>query len=34
VQSRMESILRAENPADPFLERPEVGAQLRAALRS
>ncbi|MFT4243050.1 MAG: SDR family oxidoreductase [Acidovorax sp.] len=34
VQSRMESILRIENPADPFAERPEVGAQLRAALRA
>ena len=34
VQSRMESILRIENPADPFKERPEVGAQLKAALRA
>ena len=34
VQSRMESILQIKNPADPFLERPEVGAQLRAALRA
>lgn len=34
VQSRMESILRIENPADPFLERPEVGLQLKAALRA
>ena len=34
LQSRMESILRIENPADPFLERPEVGAQLKAALRA
>jgi len=34
LQSRMESILRTENPADPFLERPEVGAQLKAALRA
>ena len=33
VQSRMEGIVRIENPADPFLERPEVGAQLKAALR-
>lgn len=33
VQSRMESIVRITNPADPFLERPEIGAQLKAALR-
>jgi hypothetical protein len=33
VQSRMESIVMAKNPADPFLERPEVGAKLKAALR-
>lgn len=34
VRSRMESIVRIENPADPFLERPEVGQQLKAALRA
>jgi len=34
VQSRMESIVRIENPADPFLERPEVGRQLKEALRA
>jgi NAD(P)-dependent dehydrogenase (short-subunit alcohol dehydrogenase family) len=33
VQSRMESIVQAKNPADPFLERPEVGEKLKAALR-
>jgi len=33
VQSRMESIVKIENPADPFGERPELGDQLRAALR-
>jgi NAD(P)-dependent dehydrogenase (short-subunit alcohol dehydrogenase family) len=33
VRSRMECIIEARNPADPFLERPEVGAQLKAALR-
>lgn len=33
VQSRMESIVRIENPADPFLERPDIGQQLKAALR-
>jgi NAD(P)-dependent dehydrogenase (short-subunit alcohol dehydrogenase family) len=33
VRSRMEAIVDIENPPDPFLERPEVGAQLRTALR-
>jgi NAD(P)-dependent dehydrogenase (short-subunit alcohol dehydrogenase family) len=34
VQSRMESIVAARNPADPFGERPEIGVQLKAALRA
>ncbi|MBX3611407.1 MAG: SDR family oxidoreductase [Hydrogenophaga sp.] len=34
VRSRMEAIVAVENPPDPFLERPEVGVQLKAALRS
>jgi len=33
VQSRMEAIVGQGNPPDPFAQRPEVGAQLRAALR-
>ena len=33
VRARMEGIVNATNPADPFLERPEIGEQLRAALR-
>jgi NAD(P)-dependent dehydrogenase (short-subunit alcohol dehydrogenase family) len=33
VQSRMESILRIENPADPFKERPDIGQKLKAQLR-
>ncbi|NCT95918.1 MAG: SDR family oxidoreductase [Comamonadaceae bacterium] len=33
VRSRMEAIVNVQNPPDPFMERPEVGAQLRAALR-
>jgi NAD(P)-dependent dehydrogenase (short-subunit alcohol dehydrogenase family) len=33
VRSRMEAIVAGENPTDPFLERPEVGTQLKAALR-
>ena len=34
VQERMQGIVAMRNPPDPFLERPEVGAQLRAALRA
>ncbi len=34
VQTRMEDILQGRNPTDPFAGKPEVGAQLRAALRS
>lgn len=33
VRARMENIVTATNPVDPFLQRPEIGAQLRAALR-
>lgn len=33
VQQRMEDILQRRNPSDPFADRPQVGAQLRAALR-
>ena len=33
VRSRMEAIVDIRNPPDPFLERPEVGEQLRTALR-
>jgi hypothetical protein len=33
VKSRMEHIVAAANPADPYLERPEIGANLRAQLR-
>ena len=34
VRSRMEGIVAGTNPADPFLERPELGEQLKAALRA
>ncbi len=34
VQSRMESIVKGENPADPFLARPDIGDKLREQLRS
>ena len=33
VRSRMDSIVQGANPPDPFAERPQVGEQLRAALR-
>jgi NAD(P)-dependent dehydrogenase (short-subunit alcohol dehydrogenase family) len=33
VQLRMEDVLAGRNPTDPFIERPEVGRQLREALR-
>jgi NAD(P)-dependent dehydrogenase (short-subunit alcohol dehydrogenase family) len=34
VQPRMQDILQARNPTDPFADKPELGAQLRAALRA
>lgn len=34
VQQRMEDVLQRRNPSDPFADRPQVGEQLRAALRS
>ena len=34
VQSRMESIVQQNNPADPFAERPDIGRDLKAALRA
>ena len=34
VQRRTEAIVQGANPPDPFAERPEIGRDLRAALRS
>jgi NAD(P)-dependent dehydrogenase (short-subunit alcohol dehydrogenase family) len=34
VQQRMEAILQMEQPPDPFAARPEIGEELRRALRS
>ena len=34
VQTRMEDILQARNPTDPFADKPEIGEQLKAALRA
>jgi NAD(P)-dependent dehydrogenase (short-subunit alcohol dehydrogenase family) len=34
VQTRLEDILLPRNPSDPFVAKPEIGAELRAALRA
>jgi NAD(P)-dependent dehydrogenase (short-subunit alcohol dehydrogenase family) len=34
VQTRMEDILQARNPTDPFVDKPEIGGQLKRALRA
>jgi NAD(P)-dependent dehydrogenase (short-subunit alcohol dehydrogenase family) len=34
VQTRLEDVLQARNPSDPFADTPALGEQLRAALRS
>jgi NAD(P)-dependent dehydrogenase (short-subunit alcohol dehydrogenase family) len=34
VQTRLEDILQARNPTDPFAGKPEIGAELRRALRA
>ena len=34
VQRRMEAIVAGHNPPDPFAERPEIGENLRQALRA
>ncbi|RKR67145.1 NADP-dependent 3-hydroxy acid dehydrogenase YdfG [Acidovorax sp. 94] len=34
VQTRMEDVMMIRNPTDPFAAKPELGAQLRAALRA
>jgi NAD(P)-dependent dehydrogenase (short-subunit alcohol dehydrogenase family) len=33
VQTRLEDIMLARNPTDPFVDKPQIGAELRAALR-
>ena len=33
VQTRMEDILQARNPTDPFADKPEIGVELKRALR-
>jgi NAD(P)-dependent dehydrogenase (short-subunit alcohol dehydrogenase family) len=34
VQTRLEDIMLARNPTDPFADKPAIGAELRAALRA
>ncbi|MBL8336270.1 MAG: SDR family oxidoreductase [Rhodoferax sp.] len=34
VQTRLEDILTPRNPTDPFIDKPEIGQQLRQALRA
>jgi len=34
VQTRLEDVVQARNPSDPFAGRPEIAAELRAALRA
>ena len=34
VQTRLEDILQARNPTDPFADKPEIGQQLKQALRA
>lgn len=34
VQTRLEDVMQARNPTDPFALKPEIGAELRKALRA
>jgi short-subunit dehydrogenase len=34
VQTRMEDVLQGRNPTDPFAHKPELGVELRKALRA
>jgi NAD(P)-dependent dehydrogenase (short-subunit alcohol dehydrogenase family) len=34
VQTRLEDVMQARNPSDPFAGKPEIGAELRRALRA
>ena len=34
VQARLEDILQARNPTDPFADKPQIGQQLKDALRA
>ena len=34
VQSRLDDVMQARNPTDPFVDKPDIGARLRQALRA
>jgi NAD(P)-dependent dehydrogenase (short-subunit alcohol dehydrogenase family) len=34
VRTRLEDVVQSRNPTDPFVDKPELGTQLRAALRA
>lgn len=34
VQTRLEDVMQLRNPTDPFIDKPEIGAALRAKLRA
>jgi hypothetical protein len=34
VQTRLEDIMQCRNPTDPFASKPQIGADLKAALRA
>jgi hypothetical protein len=34
VQTRLEDVVLGRNPTDPFALKPEIGAELKAALRA
>jgi hypothetical protein len=34
VQTRMEDVMLGRNPTDPFAHKPELGADLKKALRA
>jgi hypothetical protein len=34
VQTRLEDIMTPRNPTDPFAQKPELGEELKAALRT
>jgi short-subunit dehydrogenase len=34
VQTRLEDIMQARNPTDPFAHKPEIGVELKKALRA
>ncbi len=33
MQTRLEDVVMARNPSDPFRDKPEIGVELRRALR-